>query len=335
MKSLRISLIVIAGAAGLVASTACTRGEVRSEPVGTTNLQIGSLAVAANADLASKIVRPSPSDPKAENAEAPTPDGARKTAAKGESCPAGMVLVEGEYCPDVEQSCLEWMDPPTSRYAHFRCKRYAKPSVCKGAKVHRRYCIDITERTEAESLRERSERMARGGRWAESAEPLEGKESKLPRHFMSWTSSKKLCESEGARLCRESEWVFACEGEEMRPYPYGWERDSNACNTDITDGIGRVGRLVDHRAEAGSHAKCASPFGVQDMAGNVEEWAQADGPGQGSKMGWKEVLKGSWWIPSRHACRQFQVGHNDVYNGAETGTRCCKDAPPRSEVASN
>jgi hypothetical protein len=39
------------------------------------------------------------------------------------------------------------------------------------------------------------------------------------------------------------------------------------------------------------------------------------------------VLKGSWWIPSRHACRQFQVGHNDVYNGAETGTRCCKDAP--------
>jgi hypothetical protein len=50
-------------------------------------------------------------------------------------------------------------------------------------------------------------------------------------------------------------------------------------------------------------------------------------------MGWKEVLKGSWWIPSRHACRQFQVGHNDVYNGGETGARCCKDAPPR-EVAS-
>ena len=46
----------------------------------------------------------------------------------------------------------------------------------------------------------------------------------------------------------------------------------------------------------------------------------------GTKMGWKEVLKGSWWIPSSHACRQFQVGHDDVYNGAETGTRCCKDA---------
>ncbi|HEY8074623.1 MAG TPA: SUMF1/EgtB/PvdO family nonheme iron enzyme [Labilithrix sp.] len=216
------------------------------------------------------------------------------------ACPAGMVLVEGEYCPEVEQKCLEWLDPPESRYAHFRCKEYEKPAKCKSARVHTRYCIDKTERTE--------------------------ESSELPRHFMSWTSSKALCESVGARLCRESEWVFACEGEEMRPYPYGWERDSSACNVDIMKGIGKPGQLVDHRTAAGSFAKCASPFGVQDLAGNVEEWVQADGPGLGSKMGWKEVLKGSWWIPSRHACRQFQIGHNDVYNGAETGARCCKDA---------
>jgi sulfatase modifying factor 1 len=216
------------------------------------------------------------------------------------ACWPGMVLVEGESCPDVEQKCLEWMDPPESRYAHFRCKKYEEPARCKSARVHVRYCIDATERTE------------------------EG--SQLPRHFMSWTSSKALCEGAGARLCRESEWVFACEGEEMRPYPYGWERDSSACNVDIMKGIGKPGQLVDHRTPAGSFAKCASPFGVQDMAGNVEEWVQADGPGVGSKMGWKEVLKGSWWIPSRHACRQFQVGHDAVYNGAETGTRCCRDA---------
>jgi formylglycine-generating enzyme len=292
MKSLRMSSVVVGSVAVLV--VACTRGapnergEVRGEPVSTASLQIGALIVA-------------PAKPEGD----PTPAKAAKT---DNSCPTGMVLVEGESCPDAEQTCLEWMDPPTSRYANFRCKRYAKPSVCKVAKVHKRYCIDATERVEPGT--------------------------NLPRHFMSWTSSKALCESDGARLCRESEWVFACEGEEMRPYPYGWERDSTACNVDIASGIGRVGGLVDHRAEVGSHEKCASPFGVQDMAGNVEEWAQADGPGQGSKMGWKEVLKGSWWIPSRHACRQFQVGHNDVYNGGETGTRCCKDAPPR-EVASN
>ena len=275
------SLVVATAVVTLVTLVSCTRGaptqrgEARVEPVGTASLQIAAVVAAS----------PRASD----------------------TCPTGMVLVEGEACPEVEQTCLEWMDPPTSRYAHFRCARYAKPAVCKGAKVHKRYCIDATERVEPGT--------------------------DLPRHFMSWTSSKALCESEGARLCRESEWIFACEGEEMRPYPYGWQRDTTACNTDITEGIGRVGKLVDHRSPVGSHEKCASPFGVQDMAGNVEEWAQADGPGQGSKMGWKEVLKGSWWIPSRHACRQFQVGHNDVYNGGETGTRCCKDAPPR-ELAS-
>jgi hypothetical protein len=302
MFSLRMSSMSRALAAAaltgiVVVSTACTRASASEAPeaVGTATLQVGTLTAAATADVNAKIARPAKS-------------------ADATACPTGMILVEGEYCPDVEQTCLEWMDPPTSRYAHFRCKRYAKPAVCKVPKVHRRYCIDATERAE------------------------EG--TKLPRHFMSWTSSKALCESEGARLCRESEWIFACEGEEMRPYPYGWERDTTACNTDITEGIGKVGHLNDLRSEVGSHAKCASPFGVQDLSGNVEEWTQADGPGgpggqpSGSKMGWKEVLKGSWWIPSRHACRQFQVGHNDVYNGGETGTRCCKDAPPR-EVASN
>ena len=221
--------------------------------------------------------------------------------AKDAACPDGMVLVEGSFCPEVEEKCLAWLDPPSSRYHEFRCARYA-PSTCMSKeRVPMRYCIDATERAESKS--------------AEA----------LPKHFMSWTSSKALCESEGGRLCRESEWVFACEGEEMRPYPYGWERSSTACNVDRETDIGRPGRLHDHRDPVGSHAACASPFGVQDLAGNVEEWVQADGPG-GRKMGWKEVLKGSWWIPSRHACRQFQVGHNDVYNGAETGTRCCKDA---------
>jgi hypothetical protein len=275
----------------LVLGSACTRAqparrEVEHSPIGAATLAIATMPTAL-------------AQPAEKNA---TPAETKGPA----SCPSGMLLVEGEYCPEVEEKCLEWMDPPSSRYHQFRCAHY-DTSICKSKeRVHMRFCIDATERTEG---------------------PAAGEGSDKPRHFMSWTSSKKLCESEGGRLCRESEWQFACEGEEMRPYPYGKDRDSSACNVDISENIGRPGRLVDHRSPAGSHEKCASPFGVQDMAGNVEEWVQADGRG---KMGWKEVLKGSWWIPSRHACRQFQVGHNDVYNGAETGTRCCKDAPPAS-----
>jgi formylglycine-generating enzyme len=211
-------------------------------------------------------------------------------------CPAGMLLVEGDYCPEVEQTCLEWMDPPGTKYAQFRCKRYKQPSVCKGERVHMRYCIDQTERTE--------------------------QGTKTPKNFVSFHEATSLCASDGARVCKESEWQFACEGEAMLPYPYGFDRDETACNTDRFKDLKKNGRLVDHRAEAGSHERCTSPFGVQDLAGNMEEWVAADG---GSKFGWKQVLKGSWWIPSRHACRQFQIGHTAVYGGAEVGTRCCKD----------
>jgi hypothetical protein len=281
--------VALAAIACLALAPACARSSARKEQAAVSPAQ------GAVATLAAAV-------PTAD----PGPEPAERSAKKSDpgACPAGMILVEGEHCPDVEQKCLEWVDPPTSRYKHFRCGRYDR-SVCKSAhRVHMRYCIDATERV---------------------GDDPEGR----PKNHMSWTTSKRLCEADGGRLCRESEWIFACEGEEMRPYPYGWERDSTACNVDIKENIGRIGHLVDHRSRAGSHERCASPFGVQDMSGNLEEWVQADGHG---KMGWKEVLKGSWWIPSRHACRQFQVGHNDVYSGAETGTRCCKDAPPR-EIA--
>ena len=58
-----------------------------------------------------------------------------------------MVLVEGEYCPDVEEKCLEWMDPPESRYHEFRAARYA-PSVYSRRRrsTYLRFCIDRTEK---------------------------------------------------------------------------------------------------------------------------------------------------------------------------------------------
>jgi formylglycine-generating enzyme required for sulfatase activity len=210
-------------------------------------------------------------------------------------CPQGMVLVEGEYCPNVVHTCLEWMDPP-GPYRTFRCKRYKQPAVCQGARVHKRFCIDEKERTE------------------------EG--SDLPLNKKSFTDASNICKASGARLCLTSEWNFACEGEEMRPYPYGFERDSEACNSDIAHDLGKVGRLVDHRTPASAHPRCVSPFGVHDMSGNVDEWTILDGAPPGAR----ELMKGSWWMPGRNHCRGGQGGHGARYAGTETGVRCCKDA---------
>ena len=234
----------------------------------------------------------------------PAADPAASHASSG-ACPASMVLVEGDYCPDVEQRCLEWMDPPGTPYAHFRCKRYAQPAICHGKRVHKRFCIDENERTEPGS--------------------------DLPRNHVSWTAATSLCEAEGARLCKTSEWQFACEGEEMRPYPYGWERDATACNVDVMTGLGRVGRLVDHRTPASAHPHCVSPFGVHDMAGNVDEWATVEGLPRGKR----EIMKGSWWLPGRHACRNGQGGHGAWYGGTESGARCCAEAKPASEASAS
>ena len=212
------------------------------------------------------------------------------------ACPDDMVLIDGEYCPRVEQRCLRWMDPP-GRYHEYRCAEYAKPARCLSAREHRRFCIDRHERVD--------------------------EDTGLPLNVQSWTDAKRSCESQGARVCVESEWQFACEGEEMRPYPYGWHREADKCNADKVDLLAGGGaRLRDERDPAGAHPACASPFGVLDMAGNVAEWVSVDG----FKNGEIVVQKGNWWQPGKHACRDAQGGHDRYYKGTETGFRCCAGA---------
>ena len=209
-------------------------------------------------------------------------------------CPEGMALVSGDFCPRVEQRCLRWLDPP-GRYHQYRCAEYANPARCLAPRVHERFCIDRHERTE----------------------PATG----LPLNLQSWNDASRACEAAGARVCMDSEWTYACEGEEMRPYPYGWARAAEKCNADRMDLLqpGDHRHLRDEREPAGAHPDCASPFGLLDMAGNVAEWVSVDGFPPGSRV----VQKGNWWQPGKHACRDEQAGHDRHYKGTETGFRCC------------
>jgi formylglycine-generating enzyme len=220
-----------------------------------------------------------------------TPDASAPPGA----CPADMVLVEGEYCPEPLQICKRWLDPP-GPYRDYRCAEYAEPSTCKGPREHRRFCID------------REEFVAPG--------------APLPLAHQSWSSAKQICESRGARLCLESEWQFACEGEEMRPYPYGFKRDATACNIDQTD-LGRPNSgLRDLRAPISAYPRCMSPFGVHDMSGNVEEWSTLDHGAAPQRSS----MKGAWWLPGKNTCRARTLGHGEIYEGPQVGVRCCEDA---------
>lgn len=218
------------------------------------------------------------------------------------ACPEDMVLVQGDHCLEVVQKCTKYIeDPATNPYA--RCREFESPSVCKGERVALRYCID---------------RLEMAG------------EDDLPLADKSWTEAKAICESAGKRLCQEREWLFACEGEEARPYPYGYVRNSSICHFEMTDDlVTNKGDLADHRQPVTSNPECVSPFGVQNMVGNIDEWVVLDKPhwstkNRGQKM--HSGLKGGWWGPLRNRCRPTTVDHDEVYHALQTGVRCCKDA---------
>jgi formylglycine-generating enzyme required for sulfatase activity len=218
------------------------------------------------------------------------------------ACPSDMVLAEGKHCTKVNQACKEWIeDPVVNPYA--RCRVFVEPTECKGERVPMRFCID---------------RLEMGG------------DDGLPLADKSWTEAKKLCESKGKRLCQEREWLFACEGEEAKPYPYGFVRNSDICNFERTEGlVTRKGDLADHRQPVTANPACVSPFGVQNMVGNIDEWVVLDVPHFSAKNNHRKMssgLKGGWWGPLRNRCRPTTVDHDEVFHELQTGVRCCKNA---------
>jgi formylglycine-generating enzyme required for sulfatase activity len=204
-----------------------------------------------------------------------------------------MVLVQGRSCVQPKHVCLSWLDDETLPFA--RCATYARSVECARERVAMRFCIDRTEVTQPGN--------------------------DLPTSDLSYVRAVALCRERGRRLCLESEWTFACEGEEMQPYPYGYERRP-VCNQDRTDLSDKDG-LRDYRAPASSFPECISPFGVQNMVGNVDELVQRDRP---YDPRFRNALKGGWWMAGRNRCRPATTAHDDYFHQLQIGTRCCADA---------
>ena len=262
---------------------------------------------------------------------------ATNSAAAPSPCPENSVLVEGDYCPDVEQVCLKWVGnqgqplPPPPSNQTGRCGEWKQPSVCKSAtKVHKRFCIDKYE--------------------------YPNHPGEIPQDWMSWYDVKNACEAQGKRLCAKQEWTFACEGPEMHPYPYGdgYHRDRTSCNTDnlvpeenghqinvlkVTTVESAHGQIL-HKllVPSGSKEKCVSPFGVFDMVGNLDEFVDnpnghhwhpptidKDGKKVTDRGPFVSGLVGGHVFGVRNACRPMTDSHNEGFNWYETGGRCCSD----------
>lgn len=243
------------------------------------------------------------------------------------ACRAGMVEVKGEFLLDsygtelsdeVEslqsKSCSTWLNKDfPARCADFDPAAW-KTAQAPLKKKEMHYCIDRFEYPNR-----------RGG---------------YPWIVATYTESQQICKREGKRLCTESEWTFACEGEEATPYPGGYEREAAACVADrdwrefdpaalgVRDSSraeGEVDRLWQGEA-SGSRATCRSNFGVYDMTGNVDEWTSSV-----RKSGYRSVLKGGYWGPVRARCRPATRAHDEHFVAYQQGFRCCAAAPGEND----
>jgi len=231
-------------------------------------------------------------------------------AASEAGCGEGMVEVEGEYCPALEQRCLRWLDPETK----LRCAEFAPTGPCQTKTVRKHFCMDRYEFPNKAGER-----------------PVVGK---------TWFESRDACKAQGKRLCNDSEWTLACEGQERLPYPYGYARNAEACNIDkphpkpdeaaMFDPRRRAAEFarLDQRDPSGAREACVSPYGVADMAGNVDEWVVNE-----SGFPYKSGSKGGYWGPVRTRCRPMTTAHYEHFSFYQLGFRCCKDADTAAETS--
>jgi formylglycine-generating enzyme required for sulfatase activity len=91
--------------------------------------------------------------------------------------------------------------------------------------------------------------------------------------FAAWLASTGRVPS--ARLCEEREWERAARGADRRSFPNGFRPEADDFNRDVT-----YNRVPDAFGpdEVGSHPASSSPFGVDDLAGNVWEWTRSATP---------------------------------------------------------
>jgi formylglycine-generating enzyme required for sulfatase activity len=94
-----------------------------------------------------------------------------------------------------------------------------------------------------------------------SAFPVTGVTAFEAEAYCAWLGGQR---NRVVRLPTEAEWEKAARGEDSRPWPWGESFRAGQTNTYENNVVGTL--------EVGRYPDDASPYGVLDMAGNVQDW---------------------------------------------------------------
>lgn len=236
----------------------------------------------------------------------------------GGACPTGMVLVEGDYCSKVEHECeSSWYDESNKKTV---CERFAKKARCIGTTSKKRFCIDRYE-------------------WP-------NRQGERPEVMNKFHQAEVKCAAIGKRLCTESEWTMACEGPKLKPFPYGFDRNTEICHGDVLWDSPDMSKVAARDPEelarlwkgvrSGSQPGCVSDYGVYDMPGNTDEVVASETYSSDFRGKFDSVHTGGpWYKGVRNQCRPKIYTHDEGFYYYFLSFRCCaepdgKETDPRT-----
>ena len=194
------------------------------------------------------------------------------------------------------------------------------------------FYIDLNEVTNADyKIFVKATKRTHPFHWPEGHLP-KSKENH-PVIYVSWFDANDYCSWAGKRLPTEQEWEKAARGEEGLIYPWGNEWSLDKSNNPYNNSTGTE--------PVGSYPKGRSPYGLNDISGNVWEWVDSyylphpENPVTRAEYGEdKRVLKGgSWFDCLSYGCGLSAPTFNRSFFTPEVknnsfGFRCAKTKIP-------